>query len=382
MRSWAFVIMITVLVNRGLLAQVTAQDPTTSAVPSASAAASASSSTAPPTAAASTPKNLWSFLIPSASQKQACQEKLCQHALFQMLGQMLAPMHALTGGLIGGKCSGPSAAALAQPATSAEGAAARIQQQEAGAAARRAAIRYLATANCQYYPEAEAALIASLRSDPVECVRIEAARAFVTGCCCTKKTIAALTLAVNGGTKDGFPSERSECVKALAYLALKRCLATYKELQEPVPPEQPSASNEKESAPKSATHSKQVGPTPYYDWAGTTAPLGTLLVEGQHAIAAGLNISRQSYRQITGRQDLTAVVIDALQLPTGQEMPSNSSGITPGIVPAVAEASSEHPSRRLATTGSQGRRVRSLLDLWRSSGKNQDNSGEVRPISR
>ena len=289
--------------------------------------------------------------------------------MFQMFGQMLAPMNAMTGGLIGGKCSGPSAAALAQPATSAEGAAARIQQEEAGATARRAAIRYLATANCQYYPEAEAALIVSLRSDPVECVRIEAARAFVSGCCCTKKTIAALTLAVNGGTKDGFPSERSECVEALAYLALKKCLATYKDVQAPVPPEQAPTPKEKEAAPEAAALGKQVGPTAYYDWASTSAPLVTLVVEGQHAVAAGLNISRQTYRQITGRQDLTTVLIDAVQLPTGQELRSTHAG-TPPVIPVAASEPAHRGSEDIRRAGPTGHRSRSILDLWRSSANN------------
>ena len=256
----------------------------------------------------------------------------------QLFGQMLAPVSALTGGLVGTGCSGPSAAALAQPATSAQGAAARIQQEEAGASARRASIRYLASANCQYYPEAEAALIASLRGDPVECVRIEAARAFVTGCCCTKKTIAALTLAVNGKTTDSFPSEKSECVKALAFLALQKCLATYVDIKPAVPPE-PAPVPLKKPAPP-VTTAAMVGPTPYYDQAAA-GPINPLVIGGRHAVARGMNVSRATMRQITGRADLTSLVAEAVVAPGEPVIAADSYLTTPPEVAAIPQKSKD-----------------------------------------
>src|SRR5205809_804381 len=99
---------------------------------------------------------------------------------------------------------------LAKPADSAEGAAARIEADEAGAAARKAAIRKLATVDCHYWPEAQDALVNALRGDRNECVRYEAALALNTGCCCTKKVLAALTIVISGSDEDGNPAETSQ----------------------------------------------------------------------------------------------------------------------------------------------------------------------------
>ena len=52
-------------------------------------------------------------------------------------------------------------------------------------------------------------LIAALRADTNECVRWEAAHAFANGCCCTKKTVEALTITVQASNRDGNPSEDS-----------------------------------------------------------------------------------------------------------------------------------------------------------------------------
>lgn len=101
-----------------------------------------------------------------------------------------------------------------------ESAAVKIKADEAGAPARRAAIRYLASVRCHYFPEAEAALIAALRADRNEMVRIEAANALAGGCCCTPKTLEALVLAANGSERDGNPAETSDRVKAIASVAL------------------------------------------------------------------------------------------------------------------------------------------------------------------
>jgi len=107
----------------------------------------------------------------------------------------------------------------------AEEAAQKIKADEAQAKARRAAIKYLGTVDCHYFPEAEKALIGGLLNDRNECVRLEAALALGHGCCCTKKTIEALQVTVSGSNKLGNPGETSERVKAAAFAALQRCLA-------------------------------------------------------------------------------------------------------------------------------------------------------------
>jgi hypothetical protein len=101
--------------------------------------------------------------------------------------------------------------------------AAAIQADQAGANARRAAVRFLGTVDCHYYPEAEAALIAALRTDRSECVRLEAGLALSHGCCCTKSTIEALRICVSGGEKDGNPGETSPRVRIAAFNALQGC---------------------------------------------------------------------------------------------------------------------------------------------------------------
>jgi hypothetical protein len=78
------------------------------------------------------------------------------------------------------------------------------------------------------------------------------------GCCCTKKTIAALTISVYGVDKegltvagsfsDGFPVETSERVKASALAALQHCLSCYTETATPGP-EKPERGPEKPDKP-------------------------------------------------------------------------------------------------------------------------------------
>lgn len=121
----------------------------------------------------------------------------------------------------------------------AEAAAAKIKADQAGAKSRRAAVKYLGSVRCHYYPEAEAALIAALRADRCECVRLEAALALGNGCCCTFQTVAALHLVVSGGDRDGNPAECSDRVKVAAYNSLQSCLA--RGVPAPSSPEPPEA---------------------------------------------------------------------------------------------------------------------------------------------
>jgi hypothetical protein len=144
----------------------------------------------------------------------------------------LKPLSALTGGLICGGAPGAGGAAgpgapggpgtgPPPPACAAE---AKIKADAAQAAARRDAVKFLGTVDCHWYPEAEAALIASLRCDRSECVRMEAALALGRGCCCTKSTVEALRIAASGSSRDGNPGERCPRVRWAALEALQTCL--------------------------------------------------------------------------------------------------------------------------------------------------------------
>lgn len=176
-----------------------------------------------------------------------CKRKLCSMPLGTMLNSMTQPMSAMSGGIIPNFCpTTPSAEDLAKPGV--EGASAQAKKDAAEAKARRASVRYLGTLDCRYYPEAEGALIAALRTDGVECVRFEAALVLGKGCCCSKKVIEALTHAVSCSEKDGNPAERSDRVRFAACLALERCLACYSEPVEPK--EDDGKAKEKNTTPK------------------------------------------------------------------------------------------------------------------------------------
>ncbi len=190
-------------------------------------------------------------------QKASCaakKDKFCRSPVGQLLNNVAKPASAFSGGLITGCCPpsatdplAPNPEDLKKPATDAEGAAARIKQLEAGAAARRSAVRYLGTVNCKRFPEAETALIGALRTDTNECVRFEAAVALARGCCCTTKTVKALTLTVEGLETDGNPAETSARVRAMAAQALARCSGVTAAAPTPIepppelPPERPAA---------------------------------------------------------------------------------------------------------------------------------------------
>jgi hypothetical protein len=180
--------------------------------------------TLPP--ATTTPtSNLWSFICPTPDQKMACKLWWCNTALGQLVNGASGPVGMATGGLMGGRCEKTAIdnAIATLPPESAGGAAAAIKKDEADAAARRAAVRYLGTVDCNYWPKASEALRLSLRADPNECVRFEAALALGNGCCCTNEIVKALEMSVTGSKADGFPAERSERVRAAAAAALARC---------------------------------------------------------------------------------------------------------------------------------------------------------------
>lgn len=309
-------------------------------VPSTGSGGIGTSGLAAPVAPA---RNLWSFLCPSQAQCDHIKAKCCNSTLGKLFNSALLPIGGLTGGLIQPNCPGPNSANpndLAQPADSPEGAASRIKQDQAAAKARLEAVRYMATADCRYYPEAEAALINALRTDPVECVRIEAARAFASGCCCGKKVIAALTRAVNGDTKDGNPAERSECVRALAYVALCRCLECYSE--PPTPPE-PAARSPQPVVPATYYHRVEV------------APSGGVLAEGRAAVARGMDISQATLRQLGGRAKTLVEVVTDRQVVSATEVPGLGAGAPS---PSYGAVPTPMPSGPVAPGG------RNLLSLW------------------
>jgi len=143
-----------------------------------------------------------------------------------MLSGAAGPMSMMSGGLTQNKCQQNALLNdLLQPPDSAVGAAALIQQDELDAKKRRAAVRYLGTVDCHYWPEASQALKKALRGDRNECVRFEAAVVLGTGCCCTHEIIEALRMSVMGVRGDGFPAETSERVRIAAARSLEHCLS-------------------------------------------------------------------------------------------------------------------------------------------------------------
>lgn len=173
----------------------------------------------------------------------SCKAAFCNGPLGKLLGGATAPLSAMSGGLVPSTCGCCPPTAAPGPAG---GAASGIQADQAGAKARAAAVRFLGTVDCHWYPEAESALIAALRADKVECVRFEAAKALARGCCCTKTTIEAMTICVSGSDKDGNPSENSLRVQLVALEGLQRCVASYRgEIDEKAQPrpEQPAGAN-------------------------------------------------------------------------------------------------------------------------------------------
>jgi len=102
--------------------------------------------------------------------------------------------------------------------------AAKIKIDETQAKQRQAAVRYLASVDCHYYPEAEAGLIAALRADRSESVRYEAAVALGSCKGTTRKILEALNLTALGQETDGNPSESSERVRQAARQSLNRAL--------------------------------------------------------------------------------------------------------------------------------------------------------------
>ena len=260
MKMWKMSLSVATMVGMtsGVWAQVPAGPP-----PGGAAVATPAVVATPAPAGGGT---IWNFFGINKAGLRECKVRLCKSNIGMMLGNMMKPAGAMSGGLLPQCCpkvlqddtlakaakGGPDAPSDAQVA------AAKIAKSEAEAKERRAAVRYLGTVDCHYWGDiAEPALILALRKDPNECVRWEAAMALGNGCCCTKATITALTLSVYGvdkdkqtvagAFKDDAPVETSERVKATALMALQHCLSCYSETAAPAPekseppPERPIA---------------------------------------------------------------------------------------------------------------------------------------------
>ncbi len=226
--------MLALVALAGLIARGAAQAPPIPAPPVPAPPAVPPTPELPGTPAPPGPHvtTIWEKLGISKQQKEECKRKFCRTQLGRLLNNSMAPIAALSGGLVPPFCpTTPSFAELQDPG--AVGAAAKIKLDEAGAKERRAAVRYLGTVDCHYWPEAEAALIGALRGDKNECVRFEAALALGNGCCCTKKTIEALTIVVSCSDRDGAPKETSPRVQAAAWAALNHCQSCYVAPAEP-----------------------------------------------------------------------------------------------------------------------------------------------------
>lgn len=180
---------------------------------------------APPSAptAPAAPRNIWSFFSKTPEQSAQCQDKFCKSILGKMVSSSMGPLSAFSGGLIENRCASKAIDDILKDKSkegSAEGVAAQIKKEEAEAKARREAVRFLGTVDCDRFPEAKGVLIKSLLDDSNECVRYEAALALQSGCCCNKETVKALTDVITG--KGRIP-ETSERVKAAAAVALSTC---------------------------------------------------------------------------------------------------------------------------------------------------------------
>jgi len=184
-------------------------------------------------------QNIWSKLLPNAEQVKKCKDKFCQCCLGKLISNMMLPLSLMTGGCIKPCCPPIPAQDKNKSSATAMGACAKISMDNEDAFKRRDAVRCLARVDCNWWPETELALINALRTDKNECVRFEAAKVIGMGCCCTKKMIEALTICINGSTKDGNPAENSEKVRMEALAALQHCISCYKEKSEPIRPEFP-----------------------------------------------------------------------------------------------------------------------------------------------
>lgn len=160
--------------------------------------------------------------------------KLKQSPLGALIAEMRKPLSTITGGIVPSTAA-PSKAEIA--AAGPQGTAAQIQAIKVDAPKRVAAVQQLKGLDVRYHPEAAQTLIAALRADPSDCVRLEAARTIAGLRTCTKPIAEALRVCVEGAETDGNPAELSPAVKRQAAIALSCCLNCLSDSQADVLPE-------------------------------------------------------------------------------------------------------------------------------------------------
>jgi hypothetical protein len=245
-----------------------------------------------------------------------------------MLNSGLAPISALAGGFIPQICppqsTNPAAlAGLPGGPNGAAATAAKIKADEASAAARVAAVEYLATVDCARWPDARDALIAALRGDKNECVRYAAAKALGTGCCCNPKVIEALKASVNGEA-DKDPAELSPRVRGAAFAALQNCLARVPAEVKPEPikvePEGPKVRTEGPAASHGAADPTHIA-------AGHTVAIPEPRLEPEKSAAQIIEEARQT------------LINTAQNPPRGQMLPTGKRSIFHALAKARLENS-------------------------------------------
>ncbi|HEY7425930.1 MAG TPA: hypothetical protein VH682_16990, partial [Gemmataceae bacterium] len=238
------------------------------AVPGAPAAAvpagAVPAGAVPATGAAAVPvaaapqRNLFSFFCPTDAQLAKWKACFCGSQFGQFMNNSMAIPSVFSGGILPQCCPLIDPAGLLLPPDSAMGAAAQVQKDTAEAAKRCAALRYISTADCNWWPEVQAALANSLRMDRNECVRLCAAKALQRGCCCNPVTVRALVQALSPLPTDGNPPEDSPRVRAAAMIALEHCLHCYFAIAAAPPCPVPAPAPVPEELPKP----RKEGPSP------------------------------------------------------------------------------------------------------------------------
>lgn len=317
------------------------QSATTAAINQAPAVASAVGPVAPQ-------RTLWSFLGCSWEQKEACRREICKMPIGQMLNNASAPLGAMTGGLIPSFCpQTPTAEQLADKG--AVGAAAKIQADEAAAKERRAAVRYLGTVDCHYWPEAGKALVTALRSDRNECVRYEAALALANGCCCNKTTIETLIIVLSCSDRDNFPKETSARVHAASRIALEKCLSCFEDV---TPVKQNIENPEKPGDNKKQDNPEKAGQPASKASSNTPRQINDTRLKGEDYYAF---IEKQPMEAIVreGRRVLAATASRAIPVSSGNSLarlfdrasgtPQTQGYIVHGGLPGQAEVVASKP---------------------------------------
>jgi hypothetical protein len=275
-------------------------------------------------AAAGEKKGLLGRIFKGPEARAKCRKWFCDSPAGQLVNNLLKPISGLTGGLIPPLCKqdGKDPEKLKQPAESAAGASERIKAEEAGAKAKIADLEYLSTKNCKRFPEAEAALIAGLRAEKLECVRLAAAKALLSGCCCTPKIIKALTTCVNRSEKDGNLAEESERVRLTAFVALERCLRVCQATKVEEPPEKPKGEKKGPDLTQAA-----------YAESETTE----IYADARAALARGISVSDAVMQQVSGPANLR----DLLVGPTSRQAAVAAPPVYPPLPPADAPLPTE-----------------------------------------